>query len=137
MVEVEDLSLKLLSRGMIVDYVIGVVFDINSFKDPEQTQQPTYLEPQHVPRWYLQVHLVFTYYMRIHWGGTTKYIAGGDIWEALARTLILDRYDPIFDWDRDYPERGPDGGRPHGYFPDFAGHMATKWDPVPPEESES
>jgi hypothetical protein len=136
MVEVEHSSLELLSRGMMVDYVIGVVFDINSFKDPGQTQQPTYLEPQHVPRWYRQVHLVFTHCMRINWGSARQYIAGGDSWEALARTLILDRDDPIFNWDRDHPERRPDGGRPHEYFADFAGHMAAKWDPAPPEESE-
>jgi hypothetical protein len=135
-VEVEDSSLELLSKGMMVDYVIGVVNPINSFKNPEQTQQPTYLEPQHVPRWYHHVHFVFTHYMRINWGGARKYVAGGDTWEALARTLILDRDDPIFDWDRDHPERRPDGGRPHEFFADFVGHMGSKLDPAPLEEPE-
>jgi hypothetical protein len=132
MVELTDSSQILLARGMLVDRVYEIVSNLGSFAEPGQAARSTYMEPAHVPKWYFQVELAFVKFFMVNYGTKKDYVAGGDVWEALTRTLILDRTDVIFDYQRDSPRANPsDEVVPlHEEFSGFRQHMLSKLLPV-------
>lgn len=103
-------SRELLARGIIVDKIAAFVHPISSFHKPGvpspfvHSQPATFLKPAHIATWYEQVELVLCHVFKTSYPTPTTYIGGGDIWEALARTLIIDREDVVFDLRRDKPE---------------------------------
>jgi hypothetical protein len=138
MVEVDDSSKELLARGMLVDQVCAAVMNIEAFLEPDQTSTWTFLEPAHVPKWYLHVENLFSRVMGVDYGTRREYIAGGDVWEALARTLIIDRTDVIFNYQRDKPDAGPDAASAplHSEFTGFRRYMLSKLAEPSPAEPE-
>ncbi|KAH7350751.1 heterokaryon incompatibility protein-domain-containing protein [Rhexocercosporidium sp. MPI-PUGE-AT-0058] len=132
---VHETSDELLVKGMIVDKVIAIVLESDAWVTGGQESVSSFLHPAHLPEWYVQVELVIEKFMRTNWGSEEKYIGGGGLWEALARTLIIDRNDAIFDYTRDRPNNSsPDEPitPPHGYFPTFRAHMLSSL--IPPEQ---
>ncbi|KAG4428532.1 hypothetical protein IFR05_015985 [Cadophora sp. M221] len=140
MVEVNETSDEILVKGMVVDKVIAVVLESDSWVKPGQDSRSTFLRPGHLPEWYIQVELIINKVMETRWGGDEEYTGGGTLWDALARTLIIDRNDPLFDYKRDRPNAAsPDDPvtPPHGYFPAFRAHMLSSLKPPERESSES
>jgi len=132
MVELDDSAKQLLMKGMLVDKVIAVVRESDAFKASDQQHAFSLLEPAHLAEWYVQLELVISKVMHTQWGSDEEYIGGGRLWEALARTLIIDRNDPVFDYKRDLPQAvSPDDylATPHTYFPQFRAHMLNSLSP--------
>ena len=133
MVELDDPAKQLLMKGMLVDKVIAVVRESDAFKRSDQQHKFSLLEPAHLVEWYVQLELVINKVMHTEWGSDEDYIGGGKLWEALARTLILDRNDPVFDYKRDRPQAASADEHlvtPHTYFPQFRAHMLNSLSPA-------
>ncbi|KAH6713218.1 heterokaryon incompatibility protein-domain-containing protein [Leptodontidium sp. MPI-SDFR-AT-0119] len=140
MVEVNVTSDELLVKGMVVDRIIAVVLESDSWVKPGQDPRSSFLRPAHLPEWYIQVELVINKVMETKWGSDEEYTGGGKLWDGLARTLIIDRNDPLFDYHRDRPSAAyPDDPvtPPHGYFPAFRAHMLNSLAPPEPESPAS
>jgi hypothetical protein len=58
--------------------------------------------------WYLHVQDILTTAFGVEFGESKKYVNGGDLWQALARTLVVDRNDIISDYHRDSPRAARD-----------------------------
>ena len=136
MVEVDDSSKILLVKGMMVDRLHTISSSIDAFKAPGQVQ-----------RWYYHVEHFFTTLLGATVGGKEKYLTGEDAWEALARTLVCNREDVVFDYSRDKPEEAKyEPSDPTAllsdYFPlwrhrIFSSPHPPSLDPQPPDPSES
>ncbi|KAH7420020.1 heterokaryon incompatibility protein-domain-containing protein [Cadophora sp. MPI-SDFR-AT-0126] len=140
MVEVDDSSRQLLVKGMLVDKVIALVLESDAFKEIGQHHVSSYLDPAHLPKWYIQIELVVNQVMKTQWGSDEEYIGGGKLWDALARTLIIDRNDPVFNYIQDRPQAvSPDDhvAPPHSYFTRFRAHMLSSLKPPAQQESGS
>ena len=123
-------SRELLARGIIVDKIAAFVYPISAFHEPGVpspfilSRPLTFRKPAHIATWYVQVEAVFCHVFKISYPTPRPYIGGGDIWEALARTLIIDRNDVIFDWPRDRPENADATSHPlYEEWKGFSNHM--------------
>jgi hypothetical protein len=124
----EDSSRELLVRGKLVDRILGFIEPVESFRQPGQTAEWRMMDPAHVPLWYAHVEQMFRTLFEVSYRERRPYIGGGDVWEALARTFIIDRTDVIFDYELDHPERAArsrhmDLGPFYEEFDGFRTHM--------------
>ncbi|KAK0108235.1 hypothetical protein ONS95_003054 [Cadophora gregata] len=138
MSELDDSGDQILVKGMLVDKVVAVVRESDAFAEPGQDRTSSFLSPAHLPEWYVQVELVINQVMKTYWGSDDEYIGGGKLWEALGRTLIVDRNDPIFDYERDRPQavspNDPEAP-PYSFFAHFRARLLSSL--APPELPES
>jgi hypothetical protein len=76
----------------------------------------------------LQVELIFSEVFGVDYGTKKDYIAGGDIWEVLARTLIINKKNVRFDAKRNRPQVQHSGETIplHEEFSGFRGNMLSK-----------
>lgn len=116
---------------MLVDKLRWIVLPIDAFEEG----------PRQIALWYLHVQYILTTVFGVEFGESRKYFNGEDLWQALARTLVVDRNGIIFDYHCDSSRAAKDpSSKPtslHEAFPqwrraaiasldDSSGH-ATDW----------
>jgi hypothetical protein len=122
----DDSNTELLLKGKVVDRVIAVmkpISDIEEIQMANGSLKWDVCEPRYIGLWFQSLEMVLFLALDAIGKREEEYIGGGgDIWKALARTLIMDKKDVSFDYkrSRDYlirPEDVPDD-EPQPELPD-------------------